>query len=147
VNSTDDIHIHNPTVEKWVKMAVLELNKIYSLSNEKVEIRSYNTREVTHLAIPKGSHFKDFEDQALHTKWIQQAVEVATGTDMDARQSAVFIIKYLQDSLGCLVSESENTEIDEDDSSSEDLVSIVRTEEIRKHILLPLFFTKLQLYI
>ena len=66
------------------------------------------------LAISKSSHFKDLEDQALRTKWIQQAVEVATGTGMDARQSAVFIIKYLQDSFGCLVSGSENTETDED---------------------------------
>ena len=95
-----------------------------------MEIRSCNTREVAHLAIPKSSHLKDFEDQALRTKWIKEAVEVSIGSDMDARQAAMIIIKYLQDSFGCLVSDSDNTETDDNDSHSDDSVSIVRMNEI-----------------
>ena len=133
VNSADDINMCNPAVENWAKMAVVELNNIYSSSNEKVEIRSCNTNEVTYLAIPKSRHMKDFEDQALRTKWIKEAVEVSIGSDMDARQAAIIIIKHLQDSFGCLVSDSENTETDDDDSHSDDSVSIVRMNEIEYH--------------
>ena len=128
VNSADDINMCNPAVENWAKMAVAELNNIYSSSNEKVEIRSCNTNEVTYLAIPKSRHMKDFEDQALRTKWIKEAVEVSIGSDMDARQAAIIIIKHLQDSFGCLVSDSENTETDDDDSHSDDSVSICQNE-------------------
>ena len=49
---------------------------------------------------------------------------------MDTRQAAIIIIKHLQDSFGCLVSDSENTETDDDDSHSDDSVSIVRMNEI-----------------
>ena len=49
---------------------------------------------------------------------------------MDARQAAMIIIKYLHDSFGCLVSDSDNTETDDNNSHSDDSVSIVRMNEI-----------------